>query len=71
MRRRYKDPRRQQFYDRLRELGTPEALTSAKIFGAIREAFSHGYNRDKMPKNRYHKTSAAWIAFCAGKDSAP
>jgi hypothetical protein len=67
---RYTDPQMQKLYDRLTELGTPDALRKAGIFGAILDGFTAGYNGLKKPVYIGSRNVAS-TAYQAGKAERP
>lgn len=65
----YKDKSLNQLYERLVELGSPEELVKAHIFGSVRAAFTNGYNGVKRP-SYIVKNTFAWAAYYAGRAAA-
>ena len=73
--RKYKLRQQQAIYDRLLELGTPQKVSDAQIWGSILGAFKLGYEQVKqsLPRVRrctFDKTSQCWAAYYAGRDAA-
>lgn len=68
MPRKYKDTSMDRLYRRLRELGTPDAIAGAGIYGLILTAFRMGFTGSVRPLF-CTKGSCAWVAFYAGKDA--
>jgi hypothetical protein len=67
--RKYQDKLNQDIYDKLLSLGTPEALLAHHIGGAIKDAFTCGYNGLRLPPRFNSPRTSAWVAYYAGKDA--
>ena len=64
MKSRFKDKKRQDFYERLVDAGNPETLLERKFWGTLLDAFINGYNNLPVKANRrYPVHSAAYVAF--------
>lgn len=70
MARNYKNPHYQSLYNRLFNLGSPEALLKHHIAGAILDAFTCGYNGVPIPPRFKSNKIPAYFAYYAGKDAS-